>query len=497
MAENKSKWFAEAALRVESLYVQHHAKIEKVAAIGRVWGTRVEDLKSPIGVMGRVLRTVPEVVGLARAFSDEPNTVYAEAILKQELPFVVLGSEKEEATQEWRPRGHQSQAQGQGNPNSTNITGLLRGIASVLTLKLEETPLFNDTGGKPELVSFKMHLGDNVVVGTLVQGSTEYAPLYAPLRSSHDAETTRAKLVALWEKHGIIGLNVKAGSNSNSDEPTSSSFANCSITRIDPPEALVVGSDFANDYTRIADRVMRFEKAGYKRNLMLLGPPGCGKTSIAQQIALHIGRFTINVDSSMLATVLIQLITAFFHNAILICDDFDRYHGDTQALLSSLEKTGSSLIVTCNTVYGFDKAAIRVGRIDEIIDVPKPDAEMRKRLFHHFAQHTGNVPVSDSELATIVEATDGFTPAEMREVVKCYKVLGFEDSRLEIARIQRQSEIAESLWYKLDWTGMPQDQITAMRKATAEALNRTRRPREVVDPEVDPDEDEDEDELET
>ena len=492
MSQSKNKWFAEAALRVESLYVQHHAKIERVAAIGRVWGTRVEGLKSPVGVMGRVLRTVPEVVGLARAFSDEPNTVYAEAILKQELPFVVLGSEDEEPSQEWRPR---RQSQAQGNPNSTNITGLLRGIASVLNLKTEEVPLFNDNSGKPELASFKMHLGDNVVVGTLLQGSQEYAPLYAPLRSTHDAETTRAKLNALWEKHGIIGLNVKAGGNGNSDEPTHSSFANCSITRIDPPEALVVGSDFANDYKRIADRVMRFEKAGYKRNLMLLGPPGCGKTSIAQQIALHIGRFTINVDSSMLATVLIQLITAFFHNAILICDDFDRYHGDTQALLSSLEKTGSSLIVTCNTVYGFDKAAVRVGRIDEIIDVPKPDGEMR-RLFHHFSQHAGPLPITEAELDTIIEATDGFTPAEMREVVKCYQVLGYEDSRLEIARIKRQSEIAESLWYKLDWTGMSQEQINSLRNRQIlgrdAGVAKPRRTREVVDEEVQPDEDEDE-----
>lgn len=490
MSKDKNKWFAEAALRVESLYVQHHQKIEKVAAIGRVWGTRVEDLKSPVGVMGRVLRTVPEVVGLARAFSDEPNTVYAEAILKQELPFVVLGSESEEPTQEWRPR----RAQASGNPNSTNIAGLLRGIASVLNLKIEEIPLFNDPGGKPELVSFKMHLGDGVVVGTLVQGSTEYAPIYTPLRSSHDAETTRAKLNALWEKHGIIGLNVKAGGNGSSEEPTHSSFANCSITRIDPPEDLVVGNDFANDYKRIADRVMRFEKAGYKRNLMLLGPPGCGKTSIAQQIALHIGRFTINVDSSMLATVLIQLITAFFHNAILICDDFDRYHGDTQALLSSLEKTGSSLIVTCNTVYGFDKAAVRVGRIDEIIDVPKPDAEMRKRLFLHFARHTGDVPISETEMDTIVEATDGFTPAEMREVVKCYKVLGFEDSRLEITRIKRQSEIAESLWYKLDWTGMSQEQINSMRQRQRgiDATSTPRRAQRIIDEPIEPEEDEDE-----
>jgi hypothetical protein len=327
------------------------------------------------------------------------------------------------------------------NVNTDDVVSFLRNVAAILNLKVEQVGLCHDHAGKVEVAAFKLHLGEGRVIGTLVKGDPGYASVYAPIFSSHEVDDTLTFVDRLWVSQGVTGLEIVGEISSSRDDLTK-----CKITKIVHVDDLVIGNEFANDFKRIAERVVRFEKAGFKRNVMLLGPPGCGKTSIAKQIARHTGRFTINVDSSLLGNIFItRILVHLFRSAILICDDFDRYRGDTQALLASLEKTGSSLIVTCNTLGGFDKATVRVGRMDEIIEVPVPDNVMRERLFCHFNLE-GKVP-DDDVMAEIIRLTDGFTPAEMREVVKCYRALDADDFRLEVERIRKQAKLADSLSY--------------------------------------------------
>lgn len=472
MAQSKKPLWSDIALKMESFYTTHYGSLQRAANLGRIWGTHVEDLRRPVGVAGRVMRSVPELISLLRTLDWKTALTRAMDIVQYEMPHVILGSVAEDLEDGL----YRNQSYTRVNPNASQTLSVLKGLSVVLNLKTETLPLTHEHDNSVEIEIFKVYLDSDTMLGILHMPKQK--SLSSPLFSTHDLETTRAKLTALWSNQRIAGFNiVKSGSESEPD---------CHITQIASDVDLVVGTDFANDYQQIAARMVRFEKAGYRRNLMLLGPPGCGKTSIAQQIAQHIGRLTINVDSQILASSLLQIITAFFHHSILICDDFDRYHGDTQALLASLEKIGASLIVTCNTIYGFDKAAVRVGRIDEIINVPMPDEIMRARLIQHFAKQASGQRVPEEHMTQMVLRMVEFTPAEIREATKCYLVLGFEDCLLEIERIRRQSKIAESLWYKLDWTGMTQEQVRTLQQTrfAKSAAQPTRTPE---------DEDEDED----
>lgn len=450
MTDKSNEW----ALYMESLWLRHQYRVGRIANIGRIWGTRTEDLKSPLGVLGRVGRTIPEVMELARGFYSEASSVYAEKLLRQELPHIVFGASSEE------PQA--SHALGRGSNHDTEyVVPLLQGIASILALKIEEMPLFHGPDGKVAILAVKLHLGEGIVLGTLLKGSTGASDVYAPILATHPSGEVLARLGALWAEAGVRGIEIRC------EESPSTSVANltlCTFTRMEQPDALVVGHTFANDYARIASRIARFERAGIKRNLMLLGPPGCGKTQVAKQVALALDKFVVVVDSRVLATESsVDTITYFFRNVILICDDFDRFHGDTQSLLAALESTGSSVIVTCNTVWGFDKATIRVGRIDEIIEVPKPDKDMRGRLYAHFHRELRaeelrvnlrrEIPpeMDANDLAWAAENTDGFTPAEIRESMKCYRALGFEDFKVDLARIRKQAQIMESLLYDVAW----------------------------------------------
>lgn len=460
MAEDKT---AEWGLYIESMWLRHHHRVARVANIGRIWGTRTEDLKNPIGVLGRVGRTIPEVIELARGLYSEANSLYAEKLLQQELPHVVFGTASDSVAED-RP----GTPRPSGNIDTEYVVPLLRGVASILSLKIDDTPLFNGPNGKAAIYAIKVYLGEGIVIGTLLKGSRDAPDIYAPILSTHTTAEVLTRISALWKSKDIKGMEIRSLSGPNDLPPT---LLNCSFSQMRHPHVLIVGNTFANDYVRIADRMARFERAGIKRNLMLLGPPGCGKTQVAKRIALTLDKFIVVVDSNVIgSSSTISTLTYFFPNIILICDDFDRFHGNTEALLTALESTGSSLIVTCNTVWGFDKATIRVGRIDEIIEVPKPDPDMRKRLYTHFYQElreeklrlasTYEIPTEmvESERVWAAEHTDGFTPAEIRESVKCYLALGFTDFKLDIKRIRKQAKIMEELLYDVSWARSRKDE---------------------------------------
>jgi ATP-dependent 26S proteasome regulatory subunit len=57
----------------------------------------------------------------------------------------------------------------------------------------------------------------------------------------------------------------------------------------------------------------------------------------------------------------------------------------------------------------------RAGRVDQIIDVPLPDEAARARLLQRFAK---SASPADADLTRVAAATDGATPATLKEVVK-------------------------------------------------------------------------------
>jgi ATP-dependent 26S proteasome regulatory subunit len=57
----------------------------------------------------------------------------------------------------------------------------------------------------------------------------------------------------------------------------------------------------------------------------------------------------------------------------------------------------------------------RPGRVDQIIEIPLPDAEQRQRLLCHFAR---NLKLGVGDLDKLLRATEGATPAMLKEIVK-------------------------------------------------------------------------------
>jgi transitional endoplasmic reticulum ATPase len=145
--------------------------------------------------------------------------------------------------------------------------------------------------------------------------------------------------------------------------------------------------------------------------MLLYGPPGCGKTYIAERLAEEIEFNYYFVQTSDLASIYIhgsqEKIGSLFKDAFakkpsIICfDEFDSFSprrdginntsmsGEVNEFLSQLNncgKAGVFVIATTNRPDLIDPALLRKGRMDLIIYVSPPDFDARVGLFELYLQ---------------------------------------------------------------------------------------------------------------
>lgn len=141
--------------------------------------------------------------------------------------------------------------------------------------------------------------------------------------------------------------------------------------------------------------------------LLLYGPTGCGKTTVAEKFAAEAQmRYSIinsaDVGSTLVhgTPLLVQQLfdqAAMFAPIILIFDEIDafvpqRNHPDntklaedTTAFLRALNKCGEKgifVIGTTNRPQFMDSAILRSGRLGKKVYVPLPDEKTRTEMFH-------------------------------------------------------------------------------------------------------------------
>lgn len=147
-------------------------------------------------------------------------------------------------------------------------------------------------------------------------------------------------------------------------------------------------------------------KLSIPNGMLLYGPPGCGKSFIAEKFAEETGHNYIYVKSSDLASIYVhgsqEKIGKLFDEArknaptILCFDEFDSLvpnrdrmnnasqSGEVNEFLSQLNncgKDGVFVIASTNKPNLIDPAVLRRGRIDKIIYISVPDKEARKMMF--------------------------------------------------------------------------------------------------------------------
>ncbi|MFW6017276.1 MAG: proteasome-activating nucleotidase Pan1 [Halapricum sp.] len=226
-----------------------------------------------------------------------------------------------------------------------------------------------------------------------------------------------------------------------------------------------------------------FEEVGIEppSGVLLHGPPGTGKTMMAKAVANQTDATFIKMAGSELVHKFIgegaKLVRDLFElarqhePAVIFIDEIDaiaskrtesKTSGDAEVqrtmmqLLSEMdgfEDRGEIRIIAATNRFDMlDRAILRPGRFDRLIEVPKPDAEGREQIFRI---HTREMNLAETvDFESLAEETSEASGAEIKAICTEAGMFAIRDDRSEIVekdfydaweKIQQEAEDDEEI----------------------------------------------------
>ncbi|MEM4598096.1 MAG: CDC48 family AAA ATPase [Candidatus Diapherotrites archaeon] len=201
-----------------------------------------------------------------------------------------------------------------------------------------------------------------------------------------------------------------------------------------------------------------FKEMGIKpaKGIMLYGPPGTGKTLLAKAVASESEANFIAVKGPELLSMYVgeseRGIRKIFRKArqvapaIVFFDEIDAIasergeHLDSgvsnrvlNQLLTELDGTEilQNVVFICATNRPdlVDKALLRPGRIDRLIEVPVPDIKARNKILEI---HTKAVPLAqDVSIKELAEVTENFSGADLENLVREATLIAIKENKMK------------------------------------------------------------------
>jgi ATP-dependent metalloprotease len=212
----------------------------------------------------------------------------------------------------------------------------------------------------------------------------------------------------------------------------------------------VKGCDEAKDdlqdivlYLKDPEKFKRMEVT-MPKGVLLVGPPGCGKTLLAKALAGEAGVPFFSVSGSQFEEMLVGVgssrIRKLFAAArqhspcIVFIDELDalgerrdRFETRTKLTLNQLlveldgfrENSGIVVIGATNLESVLDPALTRAGRFDRRVAIDLPDKRVRSEILKHYLKDKGSADVNIEEIAGL---TTGCSGADLYNLVNWARI---------------------------------------------------------------------------
>lgn len=214
----------------------------------------------------------------------------------------------------------------------------------------------------------------------------------------------------------------------------------------------------------------KFEALGARipKGVLLVGPPGTGKTYIAKAVAGEAGVPFLSISGSdfveMFVGVGASRVRDLFQQAkkllpcIIFIDEIDAVgrqrgtglgggHDEREQTLNQLlvemdgftVNSGLIVIAATNRADILDPALTRPGRFDRTVYVGTPDVGAREKIFRI---HSKNKPLdTEIDLGVLARMTPGFTPADIENIMNESAILAARNGKKAIS----MTEITEAV----------------------------------------------------
>ncbi|CAM2840679.1 cell division protein [Mycobacterium intermedium] len=186
--------------------------------------------------------------------------------------------------------------------------------------------------------------------------------------------------------------------------------------------------------TAVRDRhdILNAHGLGVRRGVLLCGPPGTGKSAVSAVVAREVvGEFTVIYVEAKAGAHLLTAVVAEAQRlggpVLIVLEDVDLWCQDRAAgesglseLLQAMDIKAEARILTLastNDAATLDKAAIRTGRFDSVVEVGYPSRADAARILATLIDHIpgGESVDTAAVVAALPERTSG---SDIREVVR-------------------------------------------------------------------------------